>query len=98
MQLGDLLAPEKHVVDDVEVVAQREILVHDLDAEQRGVPWPVDAPGGPVKDQLARVDAMDTADAFDQRRLARPVVADEGGHLSRLGDEVHRRQHMHRTE
>ena len=32
-----LLAAEEHVLHDVEVVAQGEVLVHDLDAEPRGV-------------------------------------------------------------
>ena len=38
-QLEDVvcLAAQEHVLDDVEVVAEREILVHDLDAEPRGV-------------------------------------------------------------
>ena len=35
------LAAEVHVLDDVEVVAQREILIHDLDAESAASlgPW-----------------------------------------------------------
>ena len=36
------LAAEVHVLDDVEVVAQCEILVDDLDPELRGVLGPVD--------------------------------------------------------
>ena len=32
-----LLAAEEHVLDDVQVVAEREVLVDDLDAERRGV-------------------------------------------------------------
>jgi hypothetical protein len=97
-QPGDLLAAEEHVLDDVEVVAESEILVHDLDPEQRGVPWPVHAPGRTVDDQLALVDAIDAADAFHQRRLSCPVVANEGGHLPRVRGDVHGRQHMDRTE
>jgi hypothetical protein len=40
-QRPELLAPEVHVLDDVEVVGEREVLVDDLDAEGRGVlrPW-----------------------------------------------------------
>ena len=38
----DLLAAEEHVLDDVEVVAQREVLVDDLDAEGRDVVGAVD--------------------------------------------------------
>ena len=37
------LAAEVHVLDDVEVVAEREVLVHDLDPELGRVLRPVDA-------------------------------------------------------
>ena len=32
-----LFAAEVHVLDDVEIVAEREILVHDLDAQLGGI-------------------------------------------------------------
>ena len=56
------LAAEVHVLDDVEVVAQREILVHDLDAEPRGVLGPVDRDGLALEGDLARVDRVDPGD------------------------------------
>ena len=43
------LAAEEHVVDDVEVVAQREVLVDDLDAEGVRVLGAVDVTGWPSK-------------------------------------------------
>jgi len=46
-----LLASQVHVLDDVEVVAERQILVGDLDAEPRRVLWPANV------DQLA-VDTL----------------------------------------
>ena len=74
----ELLAPEEHVLDDVEVVRQREVLVDDLDAEvgRRAVgPWMLT--GLPVEEDLAAVDAVDARHALDQRGLAGAVVADE---------------------
>ena len=52
----ELLAAEEHVLDDVEVVRQREVLVDDLDAEVGGVARAVDAHLLAVVDDLAAVD------------------------------------------
>ena len=82
------LAAEVHVLDDVEVVAQREILVHDLDPELGRVLRPVDRHLLAVEVDLAAVVAVDAGDALDQRRLARPVVADERHDLTRPHLEV----------
>ena len=64
--------PEEHVLDDVEVVAEREVLVHGLDPERRprrgasgcgrGLPSQRISPG---------VRRVDPRDALDQHRLAR---------------------------
>jgi hypothetical protein len=97
-QAVGLLAPEVHVLDDVEVVAQREVLVDDLDAEPRGVLRPVDVHGLAGEADLARVDGMDARDALDQRRLARAVVAHEGHDLARRDVEVDLVERLNRTE
>ena len=76
------LAAEVHVLDDVEVVAEREILVDDLDPEPRRVLRAVDRDRLAVEEHLARVDRVDPRDALDQRRLAGAVVADERHHLA----------------
>ena len=47
------LAAEVHVLDDVEVVAQREVLVDDLDPELGGVLRAVDRDRLAVEDDLA---------------------------------------------
>ena len=49
------LASQVHVLHDVEVVAQREILVDDLDPEPRGVLRPVDLDLMALEDDLAAV-------------------------------------------
>ncbi len=92
------LAPEVHVLDDVEVVAEREVLVDDLDPELGRVLRPVDRDRLAVEDDLAAVGRVDAGDALDQRRLAGAVVADEGHHLTRPHLEVDVGERMHRAE
>ena len=71
------LTTEVHVLDDVEVVAEREVLVDDLDAEPGRVLRAVDRDLLPVRVHLALVHRVDPGDALDERRLAGAVVADE---------------------
>ena len=75
--VADPLAAEEHVRDDVEVVREREVLVHDLDPELRGVARPVDVDRFALEADLALVEGVDADDALDERRLAGAVVADE---------------------
>ena len=84
------LAAEVHVLDDVEVVAEREILVDDLDPELRRVLRPVDVDRLAVEEDLAGVHRVDAGDALDQRRLAGAVVADERHHLAVRGPRSRR--------
>ncbi len=85
------LAAEVHVLDDVEVVAESEILVDDLDPEPRGVLRPVDVDLLALEEDLAAVGGMDAGDALDQRRLAGAVVADERHHLAARAPRSRRR-------
>ena len=94
----ELLAPEVHVLDDVEVVGEREVLVDDLDAEVRGVLRPVDVDRRALEEDLAAVDRVDAGDALDQRRLAGAVVADERHDLAGGDVEVHLVQRLDRAE
>jgi hypothetical protein len=98
VQPVDLLPAEVHVLHHVEVVAEREILIDDLDAQPRGVLRPVDVHQLPVEEDLARVDGMDPGDALDERRLARAVVADQGHDLARRDVEVDLVESLDRAE
>ena len=55
------LPAEEHVLDDVEVVAQREVLVDDLDAERAGVAGRVDGDGLALEEVVAGVDGVGAA-------------------------------------
>ena len=92
------LAPEEHVLDDVEVVAEREILVHDLDSEPGRVLRTVDRDRLAVEEDLTGIRGVDAGDALDQRRLAGAVVAHEGHDLAGAHLEVDVCQGLHRAE
>ena len=92
------LAAEVHVLDDVEVVAEREILVDDLDPELGRVLRAVDRDPLAVEEDLAAVDRVDAGDALDQRRLAGAVVADERHDLAVAHLEVDVVERLHRAE
>ena len=92
------LAAEVHVLDDVEVVAEGEILVDDLDPEPRRVLRAVDVHLLALEDDLAAVGRVGARDALDQRRLAGAVVADERHHLAGAHLEVDVGQRLDRAE
>src|SRR5690242_1466012 len=77
-----LFATEKHVLHDVEVVRQREVLVDGLDTEARRVARAADVRLLAFPDELAMVDLIDARDAFGKHGFARPVIANERRHLS----------------
>ena len=92
------LAAEVHVLDDVEVVAESEILVDDLDPEPRDVLRPVDGDLFALEEDLAAVGRMDAGDALDERRLPGAVVADERHHLAGAHLEVDVRERLNGAE
>jgi hypothetical protein len=83
-----LLTAQVHVLHDVEVVAEREVLVDDLDAEVRGVLRAVDRDGLALEEDLPAVCGVCAGDALDQRLLAGAVVADERHDLAVTHFEV----------
>ena len=92
------LAAEEHVRDDVEVVAEREILVDGLDAEPRRVARRVDLRLVALDEDRPGVGQVRPRDALDQRRLAGAVVADERHDLAGVHLEVDVRQRLHGAE
>jgi hypothetical protein len=53
------LTPEVHVLDDVEVVAESEVLIDDLDPEGGGVLGPVDLDLPTLEQDLPGLDRVD---------------------------------------
>jgi hypothetical protein len=93
-----LLPPEVHVLDDVEVVAESEILVHNLDPELGRIFRAVDRHRRALEEDLAVVDRVDPGDALDQRRLPGAVVTDERHDLPVANLEVDAVQRLNRPE
>ena len=95
---ADDLTPEEHVLHDVEVVAERKILVHDLDAEIECIPGIPDRDVFAIETKRSRVDPVDAGDALDECGLARAVVADQCRDGARVDLEVDIVQHVHGPE
>ncbi len=82
------LAAEEEVGDDVEVVAEREVLVDGRDAEGLGVLGAADPDRAALPGDGALVDGVDPGDRLDQRGLSGTVVADQGDDLTGVDVEV----------
>ena len=59
---------------------QREMLIHHADAVRAGVTWIADRHFLAVEQDLAAIRRVEAHDAFDERRLAGAVFAEEGVH------------------
>ena len=81
--------PEEHVLDDVEVVAQREVLVDRGDAERLGVLGIVDVRRCALPEDLALRRLPQAGDGLDRDRLAGAVVARQRGDLPGRNGEIH---------
>ena len=78
------LPAEEHVLDDVEVVGEREVLVDGLDPERGRVAGLRMWTGGPPRGSRP-VGLVDAGDALGQHRLAGAVVAARGPSPGRHG-------------
>ena len=94
----DLLAAEEEVGDDVEVVAEREVLVDGRDPERGRVLGLGDRDLLAAEADRAGVGGVDAGDRLDHRRLAGAVVADEADHLAGVDGEVDPVQCLDRAE
>ena len=92
------LAAEEHVLDDVEVVAQREVLVNGLDPEPRRVARAADVDRLAVPEELAVVRRVGPRDDLRQHRLAGAVVTAEGRDLAGGNVQVDAVEGLHGSE
>ena len=93
-----LLATEEQVRDDVQVVAQREVLVDGRDPERHRFVGPRDRDGVALEQDLPGVGVVDSGDHLHERGLAGAVVADERHDLARSNAEVHTLESLHGPE
>ena len=74
--------PRNMFCDDVQVVAEREVLIDRRDPERLGFLGSVQVNRIPLPHDLATVGRPETRDRLDRDRLARPVVAAQRGDLA----------------
>ena len=92
------LPAQEHVLDDVEVVGQGEVLVHGLDAETGRVPGVADVDRPTLEEDLPVVGLVHAGDAAGQHRLAGAVVPAEAGDLAGGQIQVHLVERLDRAE
>src|SRR3984957_16417088 len=92
------LPAEKHVLDDVQVVGQRKILVDGLDPQGGGIPGAPDVHRLPVEEDLAMVRLVGAGDGAGEHRFPGPVVTAQAGHLAGGQVQVHPVERLHRPE
>ena len=73
---------EEHVLDDIQVVTEGQILIHRRDTKVVGLSRRLDADLPALPEYLSGSCTPDTRHCLDQRRFAGPVVTDESGDLS----------------
>src|ERR1700722_5891056 len=83
------LAAEEDVGADVEIVGKRQILIDRLNACAARVHRGRETNRSAVEDNLPVVRRVDAGNAFDERRLSRPVVAEQTHHLAARDVEAH---------
>jgi hypothetical protein len=81
------LAAEEYVASDIDVVAQRQILVDHLDPELLGLTGRRVVSAHPVDPYLAGVGRVGAGQHLHERRLSRGIIADETEHLARCDAE-----------
>src|SRR5215216_1593454 len=86
------------VAYDVEVVEEGEVLVDSLDAEGASLHWRGDVGLFAIDEDLSLIGLVDAAEAFDQGRFSRPVVAEEREYFVTSQGEAHAVQCQGRPE
>src|SRR5690348_1359433 len=89
---------EEHVLDDVQVVGQRQVLVDGLDPQRGGVPGAPDVYRPPLEEDLTMVRLVHASDSAGEHRLPGTVVPAQAGHITREQVQVHPVEGLHRPE
>src|SRR5215472_4163187 len=92
------LPAEEHVLDDVQVVGQRQILVDGLDPQRGGVPGTPNMHRSAFEVDLTMVRLVHAGDSAGEHRLPGTVVPTQAGHLARGQVQVHPVERLHRPE
>ncbi len=82
------LAPEENVSDDVEILAQRQVLKYGGDTEPQRRGRIVEDGDVAAEGDRSRIRQMNASEDLHQGRLAGPIVADQGDHLAGVHIEI----------
>ena len=82
------LAAEKDIGGNIEIAAEREVLVDHLDAGGAGIERAAEATSRPSKRMVPVGRRVEAGQDFHQRRLAGAVVADQPDSLGRADREI----------
>ena len=89
---------EKHVLDNVKVVAKGKVLVDGGDPQILGILRTPEVDGLTVPEDLSLIGFPQARDRLYQAGLSCPVVADQSGHPARRYVEVHLGERLHGAE
>src|SRR4051812_3377414 len=92
------LATQEHVLRDVEIVGEGEVLVDELDAESGRGTWVAERYRLSLERDGAGVHAVDARDALHERRLPGAVVPHQGDDLAGIDGEVDVVEDVHWAE
>lgn len=92
------LTAEEEIADDIEVVAEREVLVDGGDPQMLGVVRAADVDGAAPPFEGARVGRLDPRDHLDQGGLPRAVVAHQGDDLTGVDLQIDVPERLDRAE
>jgi hypothetical protein len=95
---AELFTSEEEVLDHVEVVAEREVLVDGRDPERDRVGRSRDRDLLALERDRPRVCRVDPGDRLHERGLAGAVVSHESHHLAGVDLEVHLAERLDRAE
>ena len=82
------LAAEEEVARDIEIVAERQVLVDHLDAGGARIPRRREGRAPAVDQDLAAVGLLRAGEDLHQRRFAGAVVAEDAEHFAGMDGEV----------
>ena len=91
-------SPQEDVLGDIEISAEREVLIDHFDAAIAAFVRALEMDLSPVDENFAGVALIGAGDDLHQGRLARRIVADEPQHLAGHQAQVDVDQRLHRPE
>jgi hypothetical protein len=81
-------------MDDVEVVAEGKVLIHNFNSQRSGIARPMDVNFFTFKEVVTFFCLINTSYAFDEGALTGSVISDECGDLASICIEIYASKNM----